>query len=257
MRRSNQVREPPKDPFSKFFVSNLWPKPAIDPGSLARVDTGNGGITPEKLDEFSAGESSMGTDLRYADLRKENDNLLCVLDVQSEKIRKLEGKMESGLEASPGSKIGDQVEELAEELIKTEHSNVGLQLDINVLLEKLKEKEREIDLLKIGFVGDAGDITVEKEEGEINAYDEEFPQSVGQDKVETPANPVKSWANANIAAQNRSKDAGHQLSFVEPMEIDGRKVVACTEDDIAEECERWRKAAVVYVLGARSPFCFT
>lgn len=62
----------------------------------------------------------------------------------------------------------------------------------------------------------------------------------------------RNWAD--VAAPNREKAAGAELTYVVPMVDDGKKVVHFEEDDVIEELNRWNKALIVYVLDAKPSF---
>lgn len=58
----------------------------------------------------------------------------------------------------------------------------------------------------------------------------------------------------NVAALNRDRASGAELNFVAPVMENGSKIVQVVDEDTAEELKRWKKALIVYVLGAKSPF---
>lgn len=61
------------------------------------------------------------------------------------------------------------------ELIKTKHANVSVRLDLDVLMEKLKEQGEEIEKLRMQNLN----TEVLKEQVIGDEYDKEFPQLGG------------------------------------------------------------------------------
>lgn len=61
------------------------------------------------------------------------------------------------------------------ELVKTKHANVSVRLDLDVLMEKLKEQGEEIEKLRMQNLN----TEVLKEQVIGDEYDKEFPQLGG------------------------------------------------------------------------------
>ena len=238
MRKSNRIRGAPKG--AKDFVSSFE-------GLSVPVDkSSDAGKTAVDNTVNDDSESPCEVSPNLTELRKENDNLIGVLERQSEKIRRLEGKEDVASAFNP-IPLGE-VDNLVEELVETKHKNVSLRLEMDVMAEKILKQQEEIDALQ-------GKVNVEcvvaKEKLVDTSYEEEFP-NLGGNGTHWEGNTGKVWAN--VVAQNRNKEADVRLNFVKPIEENGVKVVEVSEADVVEECQRWNKAVVVYVLGSKIPF---
>lgn len=56
-------------------------------------------------------------------------------------------------------------------------------------------------------------------------------------------------------APNNDRSNGANLEFIAPLEKVWVKLVKFDEAKVADEVKLWKKALIVYVLGAKSPFC--
>ena len=253
MRKSNRIREPPRDLFAKDFVMTSKARYSTESMRASMESEKFGGKSGSRFSTLDSVDNqvSIGNSVNVEELRKENDNMLCVLDVQSEKIRKLEGDV-AGEVTDCTVVTHSKMDELVEELVNTKQNNASLRLDMNVLIEKLQKQEEEIELLK----GENKRINTVRNDVSSDLdgdYNREFPNLIGgAGDVGQGMSQGKTWAN--IVGQNRSRDAGVRLEYVQPLAVDGLKIVHVTREDVEEECRRWEKALVVYVLGGKPHF---
>lgn len=69
--------------------------------------------------------------------------------------------------------------------------------------------------------------------------------------MQKPKSDVRN--SAEIVAPNRERASDAELEFIAPFEKDDIKVVKFEESEAVEEIQRWKKALIVYVLGAKPP----
>ena len=128
-------------------------------------------------------------------------------------------------------------------MVRTKRINAKLRLDLEVLAQKVIDNEGKIDSrATVGF-------SEEKKE----EFDQNFPPLTGVEPRATAGEgTIRNWAN--VVAPNRERASGAELEFVPPVEENGMKVVRVMNEDVQDEINRWKKALVVYVLGAKPPF---
>ncbi|KAM7528944.1 hypothetical protein LguiB_032354 [Lonicera macranthoides] len=82
-------------------------------------------------------------------------------------------------------------------------------------------------------------------------FDAQFPLLKGA-VVKNIGDGTRAWAN--VVAQNRDQASGAPLQYIEPNTDVGKKVVEIADEEVLDEINKWKKALIVYVLGAKPPF---
>ena len=179
MRKSERIREPPRDPFAKDFVGKEWAilrgrnvSPVKQGGQIQEFRTESGSNlkdrSPEVLEESVEMATRIieeGLEPSLLDLQTENSTLHAVIELQNERIRILEGK--NTYEIRDG--VTQKLEDLMSDLMAAKNRNMKLRLDMNVLAEKV-------------LVNEAGATTSKSKEvnsqamGVPSKYDLQFPE---------------------------------------------------------------------------------
>ena len=131
------------------------------------------------------------------------------------------------------------------ELVKTKKENAKMRLYLQVLVEKINKNDRAKGMQDtVGALdGDFREMTFEEHffplQGKVVAHE-----------IVTPNN--RNWSD--VVVPNCERVAGAELQFIPPLEHDGVKLVSFERKEVEEEVHIWKKALIVYVLGAKPPF---
>ncbi|KAM7472037.1 hypothetical protein LguiA_010220 [Lonicera macranthoides] len=247
IRKSQRMKAPAKDFYAGDFVGDQWN--VLKQPSM--VDLGENSsdvmVSDERCKRIDLCDAS-GKDLAdlramqelIANLRKENDNLLLAMKLQSEFCS---GK-NLIVDTSDVENVNN-IQNVVDELIKTKQQNIQMRLYLDVLAEKVNKNESE-------KIGGSMIPVIEMNETALE-FDEQFPPLEGSVLNQAIVQPVtRNWSN--IVAPNRERASGADLQYVPPTEKDGLKVVCYKMREVEEGICRWKKAVIVYVLGAKPPF---